>query len=163
VNVSEDFEEFFAYLNKRQVRFLVVGGYAFAFHAIPRYTKDIDLLVQPDPGNAQRLMLALEDFGFGDVGLVQEDFEQAGRIIRLGQEPNCIDLITSIKGVDFSEAWAGRISGKYGKTIVNFLGRSELIKNKESVLRPQDIADVAILRELGLLSMNSDDGSGESA
>jgi hypothetical protein len=133
-------------LNRHGVRYLVVGGYAFAFHAIPRYTKDIDIFLEPSVENAELLMAALTDFGFGDAGLSVEDFSTPDKIIRLGREPNCADLITSIQGVDFEEAWNGRVEGRYGNETVHFLGRAELIRNKESAGRPQDLADVAALR-----------------
>lgn len=147
MNVSDDFQELFACLNRRGVRYLVVGGYAFAFHAVPRYTKDIDILLEPSLGNARVLLEALTDFGFGDVGLTVQDFSAAGKIVRLGREPNCVDLLTSIEGVAFDEAWRGKATGRYGDEEVHFIGRAELIQNKSRVGRPQDLADVAALRE----------------
>jgi hypothetical protein len=146
VNVSKDFEELFASLTAHQVKALIVGGYAVAFHARPRYTKDIDILIEPTPENAERLLAALADFGFGDLGLIAADFTETGRIVQLGYPPNRIDLLTSLLGVSFPEAWANRVEGLYGTTHVFYLGKAELIRNKEAVGRPEDQADLRSLR-----------------
>jgi hypothetical protein len=145
VNVSKDFEELFACLGARNVKFLVVGGYAFAFHARPRYTKDLDILIEPTPGNARRLLDALSDFGFGSLDLQEDDFTQPGRIVQLGHPPNRIDLLTAIKGINFEAAWERRAEGHFGTERVFYLGLEELILNKKAVGRPQDRADVNVL------------------
>lgn len=142
MNVSKDFEELFASLNARRVKALVVGAYAVAFHAKPRFTKDIDIFVEPAPENAERLLEALADFRFGSVGLPVEDFTQSGRIIQLGYPPNRIDILTSIQGVTFEAAWAGRAEGLYGSQTVYYLGKAELVRNKPAVGRPQDQMDL---------------------
>jgi Nucleotidyl transferase of unknown function (DUF2204) len=145
VNVSKDFEELFACFNAREVRALIVGGYAFAFHAKPRYTKDLDLLLDPTPENARHLLEALADFGFGSLSLEEDDFTQPGRIIQLGHPPSRVDLLTSLKGVSFPEAWERRVEGRFGGQTVFYLGLEELIQNKRMVGRPQDRADVSVL------------------
>jgi hypothetical protein len=145
VNVSKDFEELFACLGARKVKFLVVGGYAFAFHAKPRYTKDLDILVEPTPENARRLLQALDDFGFGALDLQEEDFTQPGRIVQLGYPPNRVDFLTTLKGVTFDGAWEHRIEGRFGEEKIFYLGLDELIRNKRSVGRAQDQADVSVL------------------
>ena len=142
---NKDFEELFASLNARSVKALVVGAYAVAFHAKPRYTKDIDVFVDASPENVERLLGALSDFGFGSLGLAAGDFIPAGRGLQLGVEPNRIDIITAIDGVTFDEAWNGRVAGKYGSQPVNFIGRNELIRNKRASGRLQDLADVDML------------------
>jgi hypothetical protein len=101
-------------LNARSVKALIVGGYAVAFHAKPRFTKDIDLLVEPASDNAERLLGALSDFGFGAINLTVDDFTTAGRVVQLGVAPNRVDLMTAIDGVSFAEAWAGRVGGRFG-------------------------------------------------
>lgn len=146
MSVSKDFEELFALLNARGVKALVVGGYAFAYHAKPRHTKDIDVWIEPTRENVERLLLALEDFGFGSLGLKMEDFTEPGRFVQLGYPPNRIDLLTSMKGVTFEEAWERRVEDLFGQEKVAFINKSELIRNKEAVGRPQDLADVAALR-----------------
>jgi len=148
-NVSRDFEELFAFFNVRKVRALIVGGYAFAYHARPRYTKDIDVWIGATPDNAQRLLEALHDFGFGSLGLTIEDFTKPGQIVQLGFPPNRIDLLTSIKGVTFEEAWEARIEDLFGATRVYYLGRDDLIRSKRAAGRLQDQADVAILESFG--------------
>lgn len=149
VSVSKDFEELFACLNARGVRALVVGGYAVAFHAKPRYTKDIDVLVEPSTDNAARLIEALDDFGFGGVGLTAEDFTKEGNVIQLGYPPNRIDVLTTITGVSFEEAWSSRVAGTYGSQAVFYIGRDALARNKAAAGRPQDLADLALLVRSG--------------
>jgi hypothetical protein len=144
-NVSKDFEELLASLSSREVKALVVGGYAFAYHAKPRHTKDIDIWVEAEPENAQRLLSALNDFGFGSLDLKEEDFTEPGRIVQLGFPPNRIDLLTSLKGLNFEDAWQSRVEDSYGEAKVCYLGRDDLIRNKKAVGRPQDQADVAVL------------------
>ncbi|MCP3961224.1 MAG: hypothetical protein GY719_25540 [bacterium] len=108
VTASRDFEDLFECFRRRQVRALIVGAHAVAFHAKPRYTKDVDVLVEPSVENAERLLEALNDFGFGSLDLSVEDFSREDKIVQLGFEPNRVDLITSIGGVSFEEAWRGR-------------------------------------------------------
>jgi hypothetical protein len=129
-------------LSSRNVKAVIAGGHALAFHAKPRFTKDIDIFVEPSPANAKRLMRALDDFGFGDVGLTEEDFSAAGAIVQLGVAPNRIDLITAIDGVTFDEAWQGRVKGRFGSQEVFYLGKAELIQNKRASGRTQDLADL---------------------
>jgi hypothetical protein len=145
VSVSKDFEELFECLNARGVRALIVGAHAVAFHAKPRFTKDIDILVEPSRDNAERLLEALADFGFGEAGLTVEDFNAPGRVVQLGYAPNRVDLLTAIDGVDFDSAWRGRVAGRYGAVAVSYLGRAELIRNKSAAGRPQDQLDLALL------------------
>ena len=146
VDGSKDFEELFACLARRGVEYVIIGAHAVAFHAKPRYTKDIDLLVGFEAPNATRLVRALEDFGFGSVGLTPTDFTTPGIIVQLGVAPNRVDLITQIPGVSFDEALAGRVAGSYGLQPVWFIGLDALIRAKEASGRPQDLADLAWLR-----------------
>jgi hypothetical protein len=142
--VSKDFEELFACLTARNARALVVGGYAVAYHAKPRFTKDIDIFVDPSTDNVERVLQALTDFGFGDLGVVAADFTP-GRVVQLGVPPNRADLLTAIDGVSFEEAWAGRAAGHLGPQPVFYIGREDLIRNKRASGRPQDLADVDAL------------------
>lgn len=145
MSVSRDFEELFACCNARGVKALVVGAYAVAFHGKPRFTKDLDLWVEPDSENARRLVAALEDFGFGGLGLALEDFTSPGRIVQLGHAPNRIDLLTSLAGLRFEDAWAERVEGRYGGQTVYYLAKADLIRNKRSVGRLQDRLDLDML------------------
>jgi hypothetical protein len=142
---SSDFEELLACLNAHHVRALVVGGHALAFHGRPRYTKDLDVLVEPTPENAGRLIGALVEFGFGEVDLSQDDFAVAGKVVQLGFAPNRVDLLTSIDGVSFDQAWQGRASGMFGAVPIAYLGRNEFVANKRAAGRPQDLADIDAL------------------
>ncbi len=144
-SVSKDFEELLAFFGARKVRALIVGGYAFAYHARPRYTKDIDVWIEATRENAERLLKALNDFGFGSLGLSIEDFTKPGQIVQLGFPPNRIDLMTSIKGLTFGEAWEARIEDLFGSTTVCYLGRDDLIRSKRAAGRAQDQMDVEIL------------------
>ena len=146
MSVSKDFEELFESLNARGVRALIVGGYAFAYHARPRFTKDIDIWIDSDPRNVERLLQALDDFGFGSLGLTADDFTTPGRFVQLGYPPNRIDLLTSIPEVTFEEAWNGRVEDLFGQVKVCYLGRDELIRNKRAAGRPQDLADLDVLQ-----------------
>ena len=139
---SSDFEELFVSLNAKNVRAVIVGGHALAFHGRPRYTKDLDVFVEPSAENAARLIAALDDFGFGGLGLTASDFSAPDKIVQLGVAPNRIDLMTSIDGITFADAWAGRVIGRYGGQPVSYLGRAEFIRNKQAAGRPQDLADL---------------------
>jgi hypothetical protein len=112
-----------------------------AYHAKPRFTKDIDIFIDPSADNVERVLQALDDFGFTDLGLKAVDFA-AGHIVQLGVPPNRVDLMTAIDGVTFSEAWAGRVAGRFGEQPVFYIGRAELIRNKQASGRPQDLADI---------------------
>lgn len=135
------------FFDARGVRAIVVGAHAVAFHAKPRFTKDLDILVEPTEENGRKIVQALDDFGFGSVGLEPKDFAEPAMIIQLGIAPNRIDLITSIESVSFAEAWAGRVEGAFGGQRVFYLGRSELIRNKQAAGRPQDELDLQWLRD----------------
>src|SRR5436309_1847078 len=149
MRLSSDLREFIASLNSNEVEYLVVGAFAMAFHAIPRYTGDLDLLINPTGANAARVVRAIEQFGFGSIGIQAADLSIAGQIVQLGIEPNRIDLITSIDGVSFEEAWISRLTGEIDGVPTHYIGRNELIRNKESVGRLKDLADVDDLRRVG--------------
>ena len=142
---KSDFEEFFACLTARAVRFVVVGGHALAYHGRPRYTKDLDVFVEPSPENAARLLAAVEDFGFSSLDLKAADVDRPGMVVQLGIAPNRIDLLTTIDGVSFDQAWNGHVVGRFGTESVPFLGRQELLANKRAVGRLQDLADIEVL------------------
>src|SRR5687768_18598511 len=104
MKLDQDLREFIELLNARNVRYLVVGAYALAFHGRPRYTGDIDFFVQPSPENAELVAQIIEEFGFASLGIVMADLTAADQVIQLGVEPNRIDLMTSISDVSFDEA-----------------------------------------------------------
>lgn len=143
--VQPDYEDMLKSLNRNNVRYCIVGSFALAFHATPRYTKDLDILVAPTLENGGRIVAALEFFGFGELGLAPADFAAAGNIIQLGYEPVRIDLITSLPGLTFDVIWRDRVEGVYGDTPTQFISRAHLIEAKRGAGRPQDLLDVAAL------------------
>lgn len=148
MKLNSDLREFIELLNSHKVEFVIVGAHALAWHGLPRYTKDIDLLIATDPVNSASLEQVIGAFGFGSTGLSSEDFSKPGQVIQLGLEPNRIDILTSISGVDWQEAWESRVRGELDGLPVSFLGRAAYIKNKLASGRPQDLADVTRLREI---------------
>jgi hypothetical protein len=147
VRIEKDYEELLGLFNKYRVKYCIVGAFAVAFYAIPRYSKDMDILVEPSSENGRRIVKALEEFGFGALKLKETDFSREGRFVQLGYEPVRLDLITSISGVTFEEVWKNRAVGTYGKKKVYFIGLNELLKTKETAGRKQDMADVEIIRK----------------
>jgi len=145
--VQKDFEELLALFNKKRIKYLIVGGYALAFHGAPRYTGDIDIFVNPDSRNAELIMAALEKFGFGNVDIKKTDFEKPGWVIQLGVPPVRVDIITSLTGISWKESYSKRVRGKYGDVPVNYIGKRQLIKNKRAIARKKDLADIEALGE----------------
>jgi predicted nucleotidyltransferase len=140
--LNPDFKEFIQSLNDNDVRYLVVGGYAVALHGHPRYTKDIDIWIEPDPENANRMVRAIIQFGFESLGLEMDDFLEEDVIIQLGYPPNRIDLMTSLSGVNFKSCYEERISVEIDGVRVNFIDLTSLRKNKSATGRSQDLADL---------------------
>jgi hypothetical protein len=148
MRIEKDFKEFIALLNKNSAHYLIVGGYAFSFHAEPRFTKDIDFFVEMSPQNADKIMKTLTEFGFKNIGLEKEDFMSPNQIIQLGYAPVRIDIVTTLKAVDFDSAWQNRVEGKYGDIPAFFISKTDLIKNKSAVGRKQDEADIEKLQKI---------------
>ena len=147
METQPDFKELLELFTAHHVEFVIVGGYALAFHGVPRFTGGLDLLVRPDPDNARRILNALSEFGFASLGLVQDDFEQPNRVVQLGRPPVRVDLLTSITGVSWEEAWNGRVEGGYGDLPVPYLGREQFIANKLATGRRRDLVDLELLGE----------------
>ena len=147
MEVQRDFEELLRLFNAHNVEYIIVGGYALAFHGAPRYTGDMDIFVKPDEENAKRILAALEDFGFGSLGLKKTDFMNHNMVVQLGMPPVRIDIITSISGVSWDEAAKGRVSAKYGNMTVYYIGREQFVKNKRAIGRLKDLADLEALCE----------------
>jgi hypothetical protein len=145
--LNKDLREFLELLNSNGVEYLVVGAFAVAFHGYPRYTADLDLLLRPTADNADRVLRALSQFGFGDLDLHAGDFQEPGKVIQLGVIPNRIDLLTAISGVSFDDAWATRRKGQLEGIATQFIGREALLRNKECTGRAKDIGDAEELRQ----------------
>jgi hypothetical protein len=129
------------------VEFLLVGGHALAFHGAPPFTVDIDFLILSNPGNASKLMEVMADFGFSGTELTAADFLVPDRVIQLGVAPCRIDLLTSITGVPWEEAWATRESVELDDYTIPVIGKAALIRNKAATNRLQDKADIARLTQ----------------
>ncbi len=140
--LNQDFKEFIQSLNDNDVLYLVIGGYAVALHGYPRYTKDIDIWIEMSPQNATNMVEALEQFGFGSLGLQSADFLVPEQIIQLGYPPNRIDLITTPPGVDFESCYASRVEVVIDQVTVNFIDLDNLKKSKKASGRLQDLADL---------------------
>lgn len=147
MDANADFRDLLQSLNREKARYLVVGGYAVIFHTEPRYTKDLDLWVDPTGSNAGRVHRALARFGAPVAAVTIEDLKKPGNIVILGRAPNRIDVITSVAALDFGEAWANRVAGTYAGEPVNFLSAADLIRNKRAVARPQDLMDATKIEE----------------
>lgn len=145
MNLNQDFQEFVELFVAHDVEFLIVGGYALAAHGHPRYTKDLDVWVWLSPENAQRIINAIEEFGFGGLGLTAADFQEPDVMVQLGQEPQRIDILTYASGLDFSDAYKNRVYITIGEVQVPFISSDDLRTNKLATGRPRDIADVADL------------------
>lgn len=141
--LSRDFKEFVKLLNRHKVKYLVVGGYAVAFHGHPRYTKDLDIWIESSIENAMNLMKALDEFGFGGLsGLSREEFLVSDQIIQLGFPPNRIDLLTTAAGLDFGTCYLSKVTTAIDGLQIDFIDIENLKKNKRSIGRSQDLADI---------------------
>jgi hypothetical protein len=140
--LQTDLREFIILLNSHNVEYVVVGGHAVAFHGHPRFTGDIDFLIRTTPENVSRVLAVLSAFGFGNLGIGEQDLLERGRILQLGQPPNRIDVLTAISGVDFDSAWERRVQTFMDDQPVAFLGWNELIRNKRAAGRQKDLADL---------------------
>ena len=147
MEAQNDFKELLELFNEHKIEYIIVGAYALAYHGAPRFTGDIDIFVNPSIENAQRILSALVDFGFGSLNLTVEDFQNPNSVVQLGVPPVRIDLITSITGVAWEEADKGKVEGLYGNIPVPFLGREQYIVNKRAIGRKKDQADLEYLGE----------------
>lgn len=124
-----------------------MGGYALAFHGVPRYTGDMDFFVRVSAKNAMRIMAALNEFGFGSADLTTEDFLKENMVVQLGVPPVRVDIVTSLTGISWEEAYSNKVQGKYGNVPVFYIGRQEFISNKKATGRHKDLADLEALGE----------------
>jgi hypothetical protein len=146
-SLPDDWLAFLACLRSRGVRFLIVGGHALAVHGRPRFTEDIDIFVEPTRANAARVCAALTDFGFPALAGAIDAFSTPDRMATLGKRPLRIDVMTSISGVSFREAWRDRTEVILGGSPVAFIGERALRKNKLASGRPKDLSDLTLLDE----------------
>ena len=152
LRLNDDFRDLLVELGEAGARFLVVGGYAVGAHGAERATKDLDVFVGTDPDNAARVVAALAAFGapLAAHGVTPADFSTPQSVYQLGVPPNRIDVLTSISGVSFAEAWERRTESTIDGIAIPVISLSDLIQNKRAAGRPADLADVDLLRRLGL-------------
>ncbi len=143
--MNRDFVDLLRALSDAEARFLVVGAFAVGRYAQPRATGDLDLWLDAAPANAARVYAALREFGAPLESLREEDLSAQNLVFQMGVAPGRIDLLTSLTGVDFTDAWERRELGELGGVPVSFIGRDDLVRNKRSLGRPRDLADVAEL------------------
>lgn len=144
--MNSDFKDLLQILYACDVRYLVAGGYAVIHHSQPRYTKDIDIWLDPTPENSRKLMRAFAIFGIPMHGVTQDDFASPGTQFNLGVAPCEIDFLTTIPGLDFSSAWEHKVDSFENDFPIHYLGKSDLIVAKQTAGRPQDLADLDELR-----------------
>lgn len=144
-----DFRDVVRALGAANAEFLVVGAHALAIHGVPRATGDLDLFVRPDRENARRVAAALRGFGakLEAHGVTDDDFAREGTVYEIGLPPRRIDVLTSISGVTFEEAWQTRALLRVDESEVPALGREAMLKNKRASGRPKDLLDVAAIEK----------------
>jgi hypothetical protein len=143
--MSSDFDELLNIFNRYEVRYLVVGGHAVMFYSEPRYTKDLDLWIEASEENSARVFRALAEFGAPLSGLTPQDFARAGFFYQIGLPPARIDVLMSLDGVHFEDAWPNRNESPIGSARASFISRADLIKNKRATGRPIDLHDLTLL------------------
>ena len=143
--MNSDFKDLLKALNEAKARYLVVGGYAVIKHTEPRYTKDLDVWVSPDLENANRVYSALQNFGAPLEGVTVADFTDQSIVYHMGRAPARIDVLMSLKGLDFEGSWNNRVEADFGDVATYFLSPQDLVTNKRLVGRPQDLMDVESL------------------
>jgi len=148
MELANDFVDFIVLLNRFEVAYMIVGGYAVMAHGQPRFTEDLDIWIKPSGENAVKVMNVLKEFGFALKGLSNKDFESENMVVQLGYPPLRIDLMSSIDGVTFDEAYADKTFKSLGENVMNFIGLKELIRNKESSGRKKDMVDAEQLKKL---------------
>ena len=148
METQKDFEKLLALFNAHDVEYVVVGGYALAFHGVPRVTGALDLLVKPDHENAGRILAALDEFDFSSMQLTHADFVMPGNVVEMGEPPVQVDLMTGLTGLSWEDAATGKVRTEYGQTPVYIIGRESLVANKRALGRQRDLADLEAIGEL---------------
>ena len=146
--LNKHFQEFIELLDRHQVKYLLVGGYAVGFHGFPRYTGDLDVFIAIDEANSEKILDTFKDFGFSDLGLTKEDFLEEEIVVEIGREPMKIQVLTGIDGVTFEECYEGRVNFDLAGVKVPFIGFEELLRNKEASPRAKDKIDVEELKRI---------------
>ena len=147
MTLDPDFEDFIQFLNQYEVDYMIVGGYAMAFHGSPRYTGDLDIWIDISESNAEKMLLVINAFGFSSLGFKKEDFLKENLINQIGYPPLRIDILTNIDGIDFKEAYTQKQVIEIEDLKANYIGLRDLIQNKKTSGREKDIIDVKTLQK----------------
>ncbi len=142
MEIDQDFKEFITLLNKHDVKYLVVGGYAVGAYGFPRYTGDIDFWISANKDNAERIVKALLEFGFGSLDINESDFLKTNFVVQLGYPPNRIDILTGVSGLDFQECWNEKKIIESNGIEINFISLHHLKINKKISGRDKDKLDL---------------------
>lgn len=145
MRLDQDLKEFVELLSALNVRYVIVGAFAVAHHGYSRYTSDLDIFIEKSSENANNLLNALQQFGFGGIGLTTDDFMKNDQVVQLGVAPNRIDILTFLSGVDFEDVWPSREFGDLEGLTVPYISREMLKRNKLATGRTQDLADLEYL------------------
>lgn len=147
MNLPEDFREFIELLNAQKVKYLIVGGYAVGFHSRPKFTNDLDIWVDNSPENAEKVLNVLKVFGFEELDIRIEDLTSPDHVIQLGYAPLRIDIMMSVSGLNFNEAYQNRVKGKYLGVEAHFASIDDILQNKKSSGRTKDLEDINWIRK----------------
>jgi hypothetical protein len=141
IEFPKDFKEFLQLLNSKEIEYLVIGGYAVGYHGYPRATGDMDIWIALNEENALKMVEALRAFGFNPPELQTGLFLKEKKVIRMGVPPMRLEILTSIDGVSFETCFENRVIADLGYFKVNFISKADLLANKRSSGRPQDLVD----------------------
>ena len=148
MTIQQDFRELLRLLEENEVDYLIIGGYAVAFHGYPRFTKDLEIFFRSSPENIRRLRKALIGLGFSGKEIPENVFSEKGNILVFGVPPTRIDLLNEIEGISFEEAFLNSVKGSYDGLEARFIGYDELLRNKKASPRISDKGDVEELEKL---------------
>jgi predicted nucleotidyltransferase len=143
--INSDFSDLLKIFRDNNVKYLVIGGYAFIQYAEPRFTNDLDLWISTNSANATAVHKALKEFGAPLSGLTEEDFSEEGYFYQLGVPPIRVDILMGIPGLDFENAWNRRVEVNFDGLLVAFISKEDLIASKLASGRPQDLIDAETL------------------
>jgi predicted nucleotidyltransferase len=154
--MDENLRQLLSAFNDNRVKYVVVGGYAVFVHAQPRMTKDMDVFIESSPANAKAVYAALKQFGAPLSEITVEDFQHPTMVVRIGVPPICVDILQSIDGLDFTTVYAGSIEYLIDDAVpARYISADDLITNKLAAGRPQDLADVAAIRQARIAQKRS--------
>ncbi|WP_316844436.1 nucleotidyltransferase [Pedobacter psychrodurus] len=142
-----DFIEFIELLNKHEVKYMIVGAHALAFHGRPRHTGDLDIWIKPDHENAEKMINVLTEFGFASLGFKKDDFLRENYVSQIGYPPLRIDILNAISGVEFDEAYENKINAEIDDLVTPFINVQDFITNKVASGRVKDLADIKELQK----------------